>query len=151
MHHFNYQAGELYCENVPVRRIAEKVGTPFYLYSAATLEHHFRVFEASFHGFPHVVCFAVKANANLAILRLFGRLGAGADIVSGGELHRALAAGMDPGRHPAYRHALRIKFPVFIVEMVHPEPFSPESRVPGPESRVKVRSGLLTRDSRLGT
>ncbi len=98
MHHFNYQSGELYCENVPVRRIAAQVGTPFYLYSTATLEHHFRVFEAAFHGFPHIVCFAVKANANLAILRLFARLGAGADIVSGGELHRALAAGVDPGR-----------------------------------------------------
>ena len=98
MHHFNYQAGELYCENVPVRRIAARVGTPFYLYSTATLEHHFRVFEAAFHGFPHLVCFAVKANANLAILRLFAKLGAGADIVSGGELHRALAAGVDPGK-----------------------------------------------------
>jgi diaminopimelate decarboxylase len=98
MHHFNYQSRELYCENVPVRKIAAQVGTPFYLYSAATLEHHFRVFEASFQGFPHVVCFAVKANANLAILRLFARLGAGADIVSGGELHRALAAGVDPGK-----------------------------------------------------
>src|SRR5512135_1019083 len=98
MHHFNYQKSELYCENVPVRRIAEKVGTPFYLYSTATLEHHYRVFEASFHGFPHIVCFAVKANANLAILSLLARLGCGADIVSGGELHRALTAGVDPGR-----------------------------------------------------
>ena len=98
MHHFNYQSGELYCENVLVRRIAARVGTPFYLYSAATLSHHFRVFEASFQGFPHLVCFAMKANANLAILRLFARLGAGADIVSGGELHRALLAGVDPSR-----------------------------------------------------
>jgi diaminopimelate decarboxylase len=98
MHHFNYQAGELYCENVPVRRIAAAVGTPFYLYSAATLAHHYRVFDAAFAGFPHLICFAVKANANLAILRLFAGLGAGADIVSGGELHRALKAGMDPAR-----------------------------------------------------
>ena len=98
MHHFNYQAGELYCENVPVRKIAAQVGTPFYLYSAATLGHHYRVFEAAFQGFPHIVCFAVKANANLAILSLLARLGCGADIVSGGELHRALAAGVDPGR-----------------------------------------------------
>ncbi|MFI5354225.1 MAG: diaminopimelate decarboxylase [Desulfobaccales bacterium] len=98
MHHFNYQSGELYCENVPVRRIAARVGTPFYLYSTATLEHHFRVFEAAFHDFPHLVCFAVKANANLAILRLFAKLGAGADIVSGGELHRALTAGVDPNK-----------------------------------------------------
>jgi diaminopimelate decarboxylase len=98
MHHFHYQAGELYCENVPVSRIAAAVGTPFYLYSAATLAQHYRVFEAAFDGFPHIVCFAVKANANLAILRLFAGLGAGADIVSGGELHRALQAGVDPAR-----------------------------------------------------
>jgi diaminopimelate decarboxylase len=98
VHHFHYQAGELYCENVPVRKIAEKVGTPFYLYSAATLTHHYRVFDAAFADFPHIVCFAVKANANLAILRLFARQGAGADIVSGGELYRALQAGVDPGK-----------------------------------------------------
>lgn len=96
MHHFHYQDGELYCENVPVARIADAVGTPFYLYSHATLTHHFRTFDAAFAGFPHLICFAVKANANLAILRLFARLGAGADIVSGGELFRALKAGVDP-------------------------------------------------------
>ncbi len=98
MHHFHYQAGELYCEDVPVNRIAAAVGTPFYLYSAATLSQHYRVFEAAFAGFPHLVCFAVKANANLAILRLFASMGAGADIVSGGELYRALQAGVDPAR-----------------------------------------------------
>ena len=98
MHHFNYQAGELYCENVPLQHIAKAVGTPFYVYSAATLTQHFQVFDAAFAQFPHIVCFAVKANANLAILKLFARLGAGADIVSGGELHRALQAGMDPGK-----------------------------------------------------
>jgi diaminopimelate decarboxylase len=98
MHHFFYQAGELYCENVRVSRIAAKVGTPFYLYSEATLTHHYRVFDAAFEGFPHIVCFAVKANANLAILRLFAQLGAGVDIVSGGELYRALKAGVDPGK-----------------------------------------------------
>jgi len=98
MHHFEYQNGELYCEGVPVSSVAAKVGTPFYLYSAATLGHHFQVFDEAFHGFPHLVCFAVKANANLAILRLLARQGAGADIVSGGELYRALAAGVDPGK-----------------------------------------------------
>ncbi|MHB9073413.1 MAG: diaminopimelate decarboxylase [Desulfobaccales bacterium] len=98
MHHFNYQAGELFCENVPVRQIAEAVGTPFYVYSAATLTQHFQVFNTAFAAFPHIICFAVKANANLAILRLFARLGAGADIVSGGELYRASQAGMDPGK-----------------------------------------------------
>ena len=96
MHHFHYIKGELHCENVPVSRIAEAVGTPFYLYSHATLSHHFRTFDAAFEGFPHIICFAVKANANLAILRLFAKLGAGADIVSGGELYRALKAGVDP-------------------------------------------------------
>jgi len=96
MHHFHYIDGELYGENVPVRRIAEAVGTPFYLYSHATLSHHLRTFDDAFRGFPHIICFAVKANANLAILRLFAQLGAGADIVSGGELFRALKAGVDP-------------------------------------------------------
>jgi diaminopimelate decarboxylase len=96
MHHFHYLNNELYCEQVPVAKIAEAVGTPFYLYSHATLTHHFRTFDQSFAGFPHIVCFAVKANGNLAILRLFAGLGAGADIVSGGELYRALKAGVDP-------------------------------------------------------
>jgi diaminopimelate decarboxylase len=96
MHHFHYINEELHCENMPVRRIAEAVGTPFYLYSHATLSHHFRTFDAAFEGFPHIICFAVKANANLAILRLFAQHGAGADIVSGGELFRALKAGVDP-------------------------------------------------------
>jgi diaminopimelate decarboxylase len=96
MHHFHYVNGQLYCENVPVAKIAQKVGTPFYLYSHATLSHHFRTFDAAFEGHPHIICFAVKANANLAILRLFAGLGAGADIVSGGELFRALKAGVDP-------------------------------------------------------
>jgi diaminopimelate decarboxylase len=98
MHHFHYHSGELYCENVPVSRVAAQVGTPFYLYSATTLNHHYRVFDAAFAQFPHIVSFAVKANANLAILRLFARLGAGADIVSGGELYRALQAGVEPGK-----------------------------------------------------
>jgi len=98
MHHFHYQGGELYGEGVPVKAIAAKVGTPFYLYSAATLTHHYWVFDEAFTGIPHLICFAVKANANLAILRLFAGLGAGADIVSGGELYRALEAGVDPGK-----------------------------------------------------
>ncbi len=98
MHHFHYQEGELYCEGVPVRRLAARVGTPFYLYSHATLAHHYRVFDAAFAGFPHLVCFAVKANSNLAILRTLIQQGAGVDIVSGGELYRALKAGVDPAK-----------------------------------------------------
>ncbi len=98
MHHFNYKEGHLFCEEVDVRKIAEKVGTPFYLYSHATLKRHFEAFDSSFTSVPHIVCYSVKANSNLAVLRLFSRLGGGADIVSGGELFRALKAGIEPGK-----------------------------------------------------
>ena len=94
MHHFQYQGDDLYGEDVPVTRIAEGIGTPFYLYSHATLTRHFRVFDEAFQGIPHLICFAMKANANLAILRLFAKMGGGADVVSGGELFRALQAGI---------------------------------------------------------
>jgi len=98
MHHFQYKGNELYCEGVAVERIAKEVGTPFYLYSNATLEHHFKVFDEVFSDVPHITCYAVKANSNIAILDIFGRLGGGADIVSGGELFRALRAGMSPDK-----------------------------------------------------
>ncbi len=96
MNFFHYLNDELWCEEVPVEKIAEKVGTPFYLYSFNTLSHHFKVFDESFADIPHIVCFAAKANSNVAILRAFSRLGGGVDIVSGGELYRALQAGVDP-------------------------------------------------------
>jgi diaminopimelate decarboxylase len=96
MHHFDYRGDELCCEEVPLARIAREVGTPSYVYSYATLARHFRVFDAAFAGRPHIVCFAMKANANLAVLRALIALGAGVDIVSGGELFRALRAGADP-------------------------------------------------------
>src|SRR3990172_4255109 len=98
MHHFQYKGNELYCEGVAVERIAREVGTPFYLYSNATLEHHFKVFDDVFSDVPHITCYAVKANSNIAVLDIFGRLGGGADIVSGGELFRALRAGMSPDK-----------------------------------------------------
>ncbi|MFQ5881128.1 MAG: diaminopimelate decarboxylase [Candidatus Methylomirabilales bacterium] len=98
MHHFEYRGEDLYCEEVPVADIAEEVGTPFYLYSHATLTRHFRVFDEAFNDIPHLICFAVKANASLAILRLFAAMGGGADVVSGGELFRALCAGIPPQR-----------------------------------------------------
>ncbi len=98
MNYFHYQDKALFCEEVPVERIAREAGTPFYLYSHRTLLHHFRVFEAAFAEVPHIVCFAVKANSNTAILRLFVREGGGVDLVSGGELYRALKAGVDPGK-----------------------------------------------------
>jgi diaminopimelate decarboxylase len=93
---FEYKEGELYCEKVPVARIAERVGTPCYVYSHSTLIRHFRIFDQAFQGIPHLVCYSVKANSNIALLRLFSHLGGGTDIVSGGELYRALKAGVDP-------------------------------------------------------
>lgn len=96
MHYFQYKNNELYCEDIPVRMIAQEVGTPFFLYSKATLTRHFTAFDSGFAGVKHLTCFAVKACSNIAILNLFGGMGGGADIVSGGELFRAQAAGIDP-------------------------------------------------------
>ncbi len=96
MHHFQYQKHELFCEGVPVAEIAEAVKTPFYLYSHATLTKHFRAFDGAFDGMKHLTCFAMKSNSNMAILRLFALEGAGVDIVSGGELFRALRGGIEP-------------------------------------------------------
>lgn len=94
MHHFSYKNGELYCEQVPVRRIVEEFGTPIFIYSRGTLERHFKIFEEPFSNVPHLICFSMKACSNLAILRIFSNLGGGVDIVSGGELFRALRAGI---------------------------------------------------------
>jgi diaminopimelate decarboxylase len=96
MNYFNYKENRLYCEEVPVETIAAEVGTPFYLYSASTIERHYRVFEEAFAGANHLICFSVKSNSNLAVLKLMATMGAGADIVSGGELYRALKAGIKP-------------------------------------------------------
>lgn len=98
MHHFQHRNGELHAEGVPLREIATRVGTPCYVYSLATLQRHYRVFEEAFAGVPHLICFSVKANSNLAVLRTFAREGSGFDIVSGGELFRALKAGADPAK-----------------------------------------------------
>ena len=96
MHHFHYVNNELYCEDIPVSTVAGEVGTPFYIYSHATLLRHFSAFDQAFSDIKHLTCFSVKSNSNLAVLRLFAREGGGADIVSGGELFRALKAGVDP-------------------------------------------------------
>jgi len=98
MHDFAYRSGELYCEKVPLSRIAKEIGTPCYVYSHATLVRHYRAFAGAFADVPHIVAFAMKANSNLAILRLMAREGSGADIVSGGELYRALLAGISPSK-----------------------------------------------------
>jgi len=98
MHDFQYRGDQLHCEEFPIHTIAKEVGTPFYLYSLNTLESHFRAFDSAFISTPHLVCFSAKANSNLSILRVFVRLGAGVDVVSGGELFRALKAGGSPER-----------------------------------------------------
>ena len=98
MDYFEYRDGKLFCEDVPVRAIAKKVGTPFYLYSYATFARHFNVFDGAFGEMPHVVCYSLKANPNGALLRIIAQSGGGADIVSGGELFRALSAGIPADR-----------------------------------------------------
>ncbi|RMF14848.1 MAG: diaminopimelate decarboxylase [Gammaproteobacteria bacterium] len=98
MDHFNYREGRLFAEDIPVTALAEQFGTPCYVYSRATFERHYRAWEDALTDIPHLICYAVKANSNLAVLNLLARLGAGFDIVSGGELARVLAAGGDPAR-----------------------------------------------------
>jgi diaminopimelate decarboxylase len=125
MHDFVYKNGELYCEGVSVKSVAQRVGTPFYLYSGNTLANHVKAFAGAFKGVPHLVCFALKSNSNGAVLRLLGREGAGADIVSGGELFRALRAGIAPKkivyagvgkRRDEIEYALKIGILMFNVE-----------------------------------
>jgi diaminopimelate decarboxylase len=96
MHHFQYKGDDLYAEEVAVRDIVAQVGTPLYIYSHATLERHYRAMDEAFASVPHTICYSMKANSNLAVLKTFFGLGGGVDIVSGGELYRALAAGVDP-------------------------------------------------------
>jgi diaminopimelate decarboxylase len=96
VNHFQRKGGVLHAESVPLERLAERYGTPLYVYSTATLTRHWKVLHRSLAGLRHVVCYAVKANSNLAVLSLFARLGSGFDIVSGGELYRVRRAGGDP-------------------------------------------------------
>ena len=98
MHHFKYRENVLWCEDVAVKDIAETIGTPFYLYSHATLKRHFQAFSRAFEGIDNLICYSAKANTNLAVLKLFADLGCGLDIVSGGELYRGLNAGFAPDR-----------------------------------------------------
>ncbi|MEQ5836629.1 diaminopimelate decarboxylase [Marinobacter sp. NFXS9] len=125
MDYFNYRDGTLFAEDVPVSRIAEQFGTPAYVYSRATLERHFRAYDESLAGRDHLICYAVKANSNLAVLNVLARLGAGFDIVSVGELERVLRAGGQPekvvfsgvGKQPSeMRRALDVGVRCFNVE-----------------------------------
>ncbi|MFL2794385.1 MAG: diaminopimelate decarboxylase [Paracoccaceae bacterium] len=96
MDHFNYRDGQLYAEDVSVAEIAASVGTPFYVYSTATLVRHFQLFDDALDGMDHCICYAMKAASNQAILKTLGTLGAGMDVVSGGEYRRAISAGIPP-------------------------------------------------------
>jgi diaminopimelate decarboxylase len=125
MHLFTYRKGELYAEDVPVKQLAEIYGTPLYIYSYTTLLNHFRAYRDAFDDLPHIVCFALKANTNAAILRLIAKNGGGADVVSGGEIFRALRAGI-PTKKVVYagvgkteeeiRYALKSRILMFNVE-----------------------------------
>jgi len=125
MHFFKYRAGELFAEDVPVKKLAEKYGTPLYIYSYRTLFRHFKAYDDAFNDYPHIICFAVKANPNPAVIRLFAKNGGGADIVSGGELFVALKSGV-PAKKVVYagvgkteeeiRFALTSKILMFNVE-----------------------------------
>ncbi|MDX1412337.1 MAG: diaminopimelate decarboxylase, partial [Nitrospirales bacterium] len=125
MHDFHYKGQELYCEEVPVRQVVEQVGSPCYIYSHRTLTRHVRAFQEAFKAVPHIVAFAMKANSNLAVLRLLAKEGCGADIVSGGELFRALKAGVSPQKivfagvgksEEEIRYALKTDILMFNVE-----------------------------------
>src|SRR5215471_11975867 len=98
MHHFAYRAGLLHAEDVAIDRLAAEIGTPFYCYSTATLTRHYKVFAGAFADVRALICYAMKANSNQAVVRTLAKLGAGADVVSGGELARALAAGIAPDK-----------------------------------------------------
>jgi len=94
MHHFEMKNGTLFAEGVSVKELAKRFGTPLYVYSTATMKRHFQAFDSAFNSMEHLTCYSVKANSNLSVLRLLASLGAGMDIVSGGELYRALLAGV---------------------------------------------------------
>ena len=125
MHHFHYHNDSLFCEDIPLERIAKEQGTPCYIYSHATLTRHFQAYDQAFASVPHIIAFAMKANSNLAVLRLMSSLGSGADIVSGGELFRALKAGIPPSKivfagvgksHEEIKYALESDILFFNVE-----------------------------------
>ena len=98
MHHFKYQENVLFSEDVAVKKIADEIGTPLYLYSHATLKRHYQAFSTAFEGIDNLICYSAKANTNRAVLKLFADLGCGLDIVSGGELYRGLKSGFAPDR-----------------------------------------------------
>lgn len=125
MHYFRYKNNELYAEDVPVTELVAAFGTPLYIYSYNTLLRHFRAYDNAFDGVPHIICFALKANTNSAILKILAKIGGGADIVSGGELFRALKSGITPKKivyagvgktEEEIRYALKSRILMFNIE-----------------------------------
>src|SRR5579862_1718542 len=98
MHDFSYQGAKLFCEDIPLERLARRFGTPLFVYSQRTLTDHFQKLDRSMAAVDHLICFAVKSNSNTSVLRTLARLGSGFDIVSAGELRRVLLAGGHPRR-----------------------------------------------------
>jgi len=147
MDHFNYRGSSLYAEDVSLTDISAKFGTPCYVYSRATLERHWHAFDNAFSLHPHLVCYAVKANSNLAVLNVLARLGSGFDIVSVGELERVLAAGGEPSkivfsgvgkREDELRRALEVGIRCFNVEV--PGELDRLNRIAGELGRVAAVS-----------
>lgn len=149
MHDFHYSDGRLMCEEVPLEKIARTVGTPFYCYSHRTLVRHYDAYASAFDEVPHLVCYSVKANSNLAVLHTLMSRGAGADIVSGGELFRALTAGIDPKKivysgvgkkEDEIRYALQSNILFFNVEsMEEMEEINRAAGDLGQKARVAIR------------
>lgn len=96
MHEFKYLNDKLYCENIPVKEIAQKIGTPVFIYSKKTLLDHYQKLDDAFKSIPHIICYSVKSNSNLALCKILTNKGAGLDIVSGGELYRAKKIKLNP-------------------------------------------------------
>jgi diaminopimelate decarboxylase len=150
VHYFEYKDGELFCEDVPLTRIASEVGTPAYVYSERTLERHVRIFDSAFSSVPHLICYAVKANSNLSILQRFASWGIGFDIVSGGELFRVERAGGSTknvifsgvGKTAAeVRHALDAEILFFNIESTGEiDLIRDGARQAGRRARVSVRA-----------
>ena len=148
MHDFHYKGDELFCEEVSIQHIVEQVGTPCYIYSHRTLIRHFRAFDQAFQSIPHIIAYAMKANSNLAVLSLLAKEGSGADIVSGGELFRALKSGIPANKivfagvgksQEEIRYALKSDILMFNVES--PEELQLINEVAGTMS-VRARVAL---------
>ena len=149
MHFFDYKGDKFHAEDVPVEKIAKEAGTPCYIYSHKTLIRHYHAFDEAFASVPHLICYSVKANSNIAILKTFIKEGSGVDIVSGGELYRALKAGVNPKkvvysgvgkRADEIEYALKTGILMFNVES--PEELRAIDRI---AKRLKKKAGIAIR------